>query len=117
MKKLLIILCITLISACASVSVTKTAEGFYSPTKASTVKILKTAPDDKYVELGTVTVSGFSSGDVAKMHNAIRNKSSALGADAVILMDEGLFPTAFGNYERWATGVAIHFTGLESESL
>jgi len=44
------------------------------------------------------------------MHNAIRAKSAALGANAVILTDEGLNPGPFGTYLRWATGVAIRST-------
>lgn len=109
MKKSFIILVITLISACANVSVTKTADGFYPPTNPSLVQILKTLPERKYIELGTVTASGFDSGDVAKMHNALRSQSADLGANAVILTDEGLVPTGFGNYDRWGTGVAIVF--------
>ena len=41
------------------------------------------------------------------MHNAVRSKAAPLGATAVILTDEGLIPKEFGNFERWATGVAI----------
>jgi hypothetical protein len=110
MKKFFIILVISLISACANVSVTKTADGFYPPTNPSLVKILKTLPDQKYIELGTVTASGFDANDVAKMHNALRSQSADLGANAVILTDEGLVPKGFGSYDRWGTGVAIVFT-------
>lgn len=94
---------------CASVDVTKTSEGYYEPTNAAELDILKTVPSEKYTELGTVTVTGFDSGEVAKMHNAIRAKSAALGANAVILTDEGLIPKGFGTFERWATGVAIRY--------
>ena len=98
---------ILLLTACASVDVTKTGKGFYEPTTPAEVQILKTLPDYKYVELGTVTVSGFDSKETAKMHNAIRAKSSALGATAVVLTEEGLTPGGWGTYRRWATGVAI----------
>jgi hypothetical protein len=106
-RSISILALILLLTACASVDVTKTNKGFYEPTKAAEVNILKTLPDYKYVELGTVTVSGFDSKESAKMHNAIRAKSSALGATAVILTQEGLNPGPFGTYLRWATGVAI----------
>ena len=101
---------ILLLTACASVEIMKTNKGFYEPTKPAEVEILKTVPPKRYVELGTVTVSGFSSKESAKMHNAIRAKSSSLGATAVILTQEGLIPTGFGNFQRWATGVAIRYT-------
>lgn len=96
------------LAACASVDVTKTGKGFKDPTRADSVEILKTVPQRSFEELGTVTVTGFSASDVAKMHNAIRAKSSALGADAVIITDEGLIEKSFG-MDRWATGVAIAY--------
>ncbi len=96
------------ISGCASVDITKTSSGFYNPTNANSVEILKTKPDRAYVELGTVTVTGFDADEAAKEHNAIRTKAAALGADAVILTEEGLIEHTF-SYTRWATGVAIRF--------
>ena len=96
------------IVGCASVDVTKTAKGFYQPTDANSVDILKTRPTQAFTELGTITVTGFDPGDSAKMHNAIRAKSSALGADAVILTEEGILKDGF-SLKRWATGVAIAF--------
>jgi hypothetical protein len=101
-----IVLCFT---GCAAVDVTKTASGFYEPTDPNTIEILKTKPERKFVELGTVTVTGFDSNEAAKMHNAIRAKSAPLGASAVILTDEGMVPAGWGTYTRWATGVAIRF--------
>ena len=106
-RSISILALILLLTACASVSVTKTGKGFHEPTKPDNVGILKTVPDYKYEELGTVTVSGFASQETAKMHNAIRAKASALGSTAVILTEEGLTPAGFGTYQRWATGVAI----------
>mgnify|MGYP001557197388 CR=1 FL=1 len=101
------------LSGCASVDITKTASGYYAPTDANVIDVLKTVPDRKYVELGTVTVSGFDASDVAKMHNAVRTKAAALGADAVILTEEGLISHSF-SMERWATGVAIHYVGAQA---
>lgn len=113
MRKLLLIgvSCLATVSfvGCANVDVTKTAAGYYDKTDPNTVEILKTRPDRRYIELGTVTVTGFDSSDTAKMHNAVRAKASALGATAVILTDEGLVPKGFGQYHRWATGVAIRY--------
>lgn len=106
-RSISILALILLLAACASVNVTKTGKGFHEPTKPDNVAILKTLPDYKYEELGTVTVSGFASQETAKMHNAIRAKASALGSTAVILTEEGLTPGGFGTYVRWATGVAI----------
>jgi hypothetical protein len=113
MKKITVLLslasCIACFSGCASVDVTKTASGFYDPTDPNKLDILKTRPDRKYVELGTVTVTGFESNETAKMHNAIRAKAAPLGATAVILTEEGMTPAGFGSYKRWATGVAIRY--------
>ena len=94
---------------CASVDVTKTSKGFHQPTDANAVEILKTRPVKTFEELGTVTVTGFGSDETAKMHNAIRAKSAAMGANAVILTEEGLVKDGFFSYSRWATGVAIAY--------
>lgn len=95
------------LGACASVDVTKTAKGFFQATDPNTVEILKTRPAKSYEELGTITVTGFDADETAKMHNAIRAKSAPLGANAVILTEEGLVKDGMFSYKRWATGVAI----------
>lgn len=98
-----------ILSGCVVVDITKTAKGFYQPTNANDIEILKTRPDRKYVELGTVTVTGYDASSTAKMHNAIRSKAAPLGANAVYLTEEGFTQGAFGAVNRWATGVAIKF--------
>jgi hypothetical protein len=102
------ILAAAFVSGCAVVDVTKTAAGFHAPTNPNTVQILKTLPDRKYIELGTITVTGFAPNATAKMHNAVRTKSAALGADAAILTEEGVLNSGWA-MEKWATGVAIKF--------
>lgn len=100
--------CVVL-SGCVVVDITKTAKGFYQATNANDIEILKTRPDRKYVELGTVTVTGYDASSTAKMHNAIRSKAAPLGANAVYLTDEGFTQGPLGSVNRWATGVAIKF--------
>ena len=96
------------LAGCAEVDVTKTAKGFYNHTNPSEVEILKTRPDKPFIELGTVTATRFAPDETAKMHNAIRAKSSSLGATAVILTEEGIVRGGWG-LQRWATGVAIRY--------
>jgi hypothetical protein len=107
MKKLLTLSCILLLTSCASVNITKTAEGYYEPTNANHISILKTVPKTDYVELGTITVTGFDASQEAKMHNAIRQKSSALGATSVVITSQGIIPGGW-NGVMWASGVAIY---------
>jgi hypothetical protein len=95
-----------LLTGCAIVDVTKTAEGHFDPTDPNTVEILVTRPDRPFMELGTVSASKFKLQDTAKMHNAIRAKSAPLGANAVILINSGVLPN--GKWQ-WATGVAIRW--------
>ena len=102
---LLLVLSLSL-AACAVVDVTKTAKGFYEKTDPNSVEILKTRPTRTFEELGTVTAAQFMPMETAKMHNAIRAKSAVLGANAVILTEEGIL----NNGRKWATGVAIRFT-------
>lgn len=109
MKKLLIVLIAVGLTSCAAVDVTKTAKGSYDATNANDVEILKTKPENKpFFELGVVTATGFGASEVAKMHNAVRTKAAALGAQAVILTDEGIIKDGW-SVERWATGVAIRW--------
>ncbi len=104
---LVVAMCV--LTACSSVDVTKTAKGSYDSTDANEIEILKTKPESReYFELGTVTATGFATSDVAKMHNAIRSKAAALGAEAVILTDEGVVRGGWG-MERWAMGAAIRW--------
>jgi hypothetical protein len=94
---------------CASVDITKTGAGYFPPTNPNQVEILMTVPTKPYTELGTVTISGFQAKEEAKMHNAIRAKAAPLGATSVIVQSQGMIPTGFGKFERWATGVAIRY--------
>lgn len=105
LRYLAAVLTVAFLAGCAVVDVTKTAKGFYEPTNPNDVEILKTIPDRPYQELGTVTASQFQPEETAKMHNAIRAKSAPLGANAVILTQEGILP----NGRKWATGVAIRY--------
>ena len=110
MKRLFIttLAAVFMTAGCATVDVTKTGKGFHEATQASSVDIWKTLPESKYEELGTVTVTGFKVSETAKMHNAIRAKAAALGANAVVLTEEGIIPGGF-NLKKWATGVAISY--------
>jgi type IV pilus biogenesis protein CpaD/CtpE len=108
-KYILVAVVAALLSGCAVVDITKTSKGFYDKTDANEIEILKTRPERSYEELGTVTASGFALTESAKMHNAIRTKAAALGANAVILTEEGVIPDGWGSARRWATGVAIRY--------
>lgn len=106
---LAIVLIACLIACAAVVDVTKTAKGFYDQTNPNDVEILKTVPKSDYIELGTVTATGFPPDQTAKMHNAIRSKAAALGATAVILTEEGIIDDGWGGAKKWATGVAVRY--------
>jgi len=108
MKKIVSTVFLIGLVGCASVDVTKTSQGFFAATDPNLVEVLKTRPEKSFTELGTITVTGFSAKETAKMHNAIREKAAPLGANAIILTEEGLIPVPFG-MERWATGVAIRY--------
>ena len=111
MPRSLGVFCATLLGAvsCATVDITKTAKGFRNPTNPSAVMILKTRPEQSYEELGVLTVPGFAPSDTAKMHNAIRAKSAPLGADAVIITDEGIYTDPWAGPVKYASGVAIAY--------
>ena len=117
-KILLCSLALSIICSCGSgptyITVTKMGSGFYEPTNPNDVRILKTIPDRKYVELGTVIVSDVPPEvpyETANMYNELKTKSAVLGADAVILTDEGVVMRGSSNNQLryWATGVAVKF--------
>lgn len=107
---ILILLFLGSLFSCASGSVVvlKTGKGFHSPTQAGVVDILTAFPQEKYEELGVVSASNFEVGDVGKMHNALRDKASTLGADAVVITNQGILPgQGLLKPTRWSEGTAI----------
>ena len=110
-KILLCSLALSIICSCASgtVAVMKTGSGFYEPTNPNDVRILKTIPDRKYVEVGAVIVTDWYPSDTVNMHNEIKTKAAVLGADAVILTDEGVEYVELEGTKYWAMGVAVKF--------
>ncbi len=107
------ILTAILISGCATVDITKTAKGFFDPTRADNIDILMTKPNRSFIELGTISTANWSPRDTAKMHNALRAKTAPLGADAVIILSSGIIRTDYGS-KMWTTGVAIKYTSPEN---
>jgi hypothetical protein len=101
-----------LVAGCAgpNVDVTKTSKGYLAPTNPNVVDILETKPDRPFTELGSMIVSGWPPGDVAKMHNELRAKAAPLGADAVIILNSGVaIDPSWGDTVMWATAVAIKY--------
>ena len=99
------ILCVVLliVSGCATVTVTKTAKGYYTPTDPDEVEILMTTPRTAFVELATVTTQNWPAKSTAKMHNSLRTKCAPLGANAVILGQSGIDNSGY----YWTSGVAV----------
>lgn len=96
--------------ACSSfVEVTKTGKGFHEATNPGDIEIIRTQPKRDFEELGIVTANGFPLDESAEMHNALRSKSALLGAHAIVILREGVFYQGFGDYSRWATGIAIRY--------
>lgn len=91
-----------LLSACATVDVTKISKGFNPPTDANHIEIINLKPEFKYTEIATVTAARFKPAESAKMHNSLRAKSAPLGATHILLLNQGIDGGAL-----WATGVAI----------
>ena len=105
LKITVLLLGAALFAGCVTTDVTKTGKGHLDPTDPNNVEILMTKPSREFVELGAVSAAKFKPNQTAKMHNALRNKSAALGADAVIILNSGIDQKA----HLWATGVAVHF--------
>ena len=95
-------------TGCATVDVTKTAKGFFAPTRPDDVEILMTLPQRAYVELATVSTTNWNPAETAKMHNAMRAKTAPLGAHAVIIMESGIIRANYSS-KMWSTGVALRY--------
>lgn len=102
---IVLLLLVSMVSACMSVDVTKTGKGYYAPTDPNEIDILSTRPDKPYVELATVTTRGHQPSAEAKMHNSLRAKTAPLGANAVIITNSGVDQNGL----LWARGVAIRY--------
>ena len=103
-------------AGCATVDVTKTAKGFYSPTRADDVEILMTRPPRPFVELATISTTNWKPDQTAKMHNAMRAKVAPLGGDAVIITDSGVVVIR-NSPKIWSTGFALRYKDTEAESV
>ena len=103
---------IVLGAGCATVDVTKTAKGFYEPTRPDDVEILMSRPDRPYIELATVSTTNWEVDQTAKMHNAIRAKSAPLGAQAVLLTNSGVV-VIHNKSKLWCTGFALKYKDAE----
>lgn len=111
--KFLIVLAVSLLmTGCgAVVDFTKTSKGHYSATNPNNVEILQTLPKHGFVELGTFSTYRWNPKNTAKMHNALREKSSDLGADAVVIQSSGINQASkYSAASLWCTGVAVKFT-------
>lgn len=106
----LVIVAITfsLASCVGTVDVVKTGKGIYGPSAPSDIDILKTRPDKAYEELATVDALNFPVNGVAKMHNALRAKAAPIGANAVLITDEGVINNGWG-IVRFCSGVALRY--------
>ena len=102
---LVLIIALLVIIGCATVDVTKTGKGFFSPTRADDVEILMSNPDRVYEEVASISTHGWSPRSTAKMHNALRSKAAPVGANAVVLINTGIDQD--GNL--WSTGMAIRY--------
>ena len=87
--------------------VTKMDVGYNAPSDPNKVQILYLKPDGKYQEVAAVVTEGWDLNDVAKMHNALRDKVSSTGATAVVLQYPYFTYGFFGARYLGYTGVAI----------
>ena len=74
--------------ACSTVNITKTAKGIYPKTAPADVQILGVVPvNTDFEELGILSANVVGT-DPSKVYNTIREKASAIGADAVIISNQ-----------------------------
>lgn len=104
-----------LMTGCATVDVTKTAKGFFEPTRPDDVEILMSRPVRNFTELATVSTANWDPSETAKMHNAMRAKTAPLGAHAVVVTDSGIIVIR-NSPKLWCTGFALRYEGTGQAS-
>lgn len=87
--------------------VTKTDMGYDAPADPNKVEVLYLKPEGSFKEVGAIVTEGWGLHDVAKMQNALRDKSGPVGANAVVLTYPYFTFDAFGNRYLGYQGVAI----------
>lgn len=111
-----VILSIFFISGCASSSVTTINKDI---TQTAGLKVLYSAPDQEYEELGLVTVQTgqtiFHGKDAEFIINSLAEKAGTLGADAIIVSTVqegkwGLKGDGTGYDRGFGEAIAIRFT-------
>lgn len=110
-----VIVCAGCMTGCAQVDVTKTAKGYFEPTRADDIEILMTRPNREFIELGTVSTSNWQPKETAKMHNALRAKTAPLGANAVVITDSGII-IVNNSPKLWSTGFALRYKDFVEDS-
>ena len=86
MRALIIILLITLQGCATSSSILLNENTKYSPTTA--VELLTNLPDKEYIQIGLIeTKSGYANEPFTDLVKSARLEAKAIGADAILLID------------------------------
>jgi hypothetical protein len=124
-SRLLTIIAVAFVAGCATDP--SPVQTGLPPTKAENVQLLKRPPSRPYVELGAIkdmeaysTADGKATdaamGEASDVHARLREKAAALGADAVIIKDQGIIPAldpSAGTAHAYIEGIAIHFKAAD----
>ncbi len=87
MKRIIMLLALTAMAGCASVSVQKFQDTLYPPTDPQKVVIFPEKPVNKtFSELGEITVTGAS--DWPQVEKIFRAKAAEMGGDAVYVFNK-----------------------------
>ena len=88
MKKLLVLLMLSFVAGCASVSVQKYSKDVvYPPTKPAGIVVFPEKPAKRaFTELGEITVTGAN--EWSQVEKIFRNKAAEMGADAVYVFSK-----------------------------
>jgi hypothetical protein len=91
------------------VEVVPTATGVHEAKDPAEIEIIRMPPARSFEKLATVKAHRFRVDKADEMYRALRSKSAPLGADAVVIVDEGVMYAGHGYPERWVTGIAIRY--------
>ena len=105
-------LCLLLAAGCQSISTTHTNEVVGDRLAASNparVEILSNAPARSYARVGEVRAVCDTDETLAAIEKALRREAARLGADAVVIVKQGVHAAGGGVTKRVVIGVAIKY--------
>ena len=99
-------------TGCKGISASHTCEIIgdrLPPSDPAKVEVLKDGPARRFARLGEIRVISDTEEETSKIQNALRKEAAKLGADAVVVLKQGVHSDEKGETKGVVIGVAIKY--------